>query len=337
MARLSARGRSGRAERRRERGTIAMPPPSVTLDCRLLCACGCAYDIDPITGRYAPPPSGSDRYSPVVGYLDPPQPFAGGPDKIDACLVGGNPDGIIVACRGTLPLSLHSTASMIDWLDDLTAEPESVAGLPGKVHTGFYDAVHALIGPVVDHVRQLDPTGAKPVYVTGHSKGGAMASIAACLLHASPLPITQVVTFASPRPGDSAFKAGYEEIIPNQIRYENYDDVVPLVPPSDAFIRLLADVPEIGELFKKAENWDYQPVGTLRYIERSRRDYRVIGDEPWLMAERMWHLAGEIVEDLRHDDFSSFADAHTLSCGHGYTSGTCPTSVCIDVTAPPAA
>ncbi|MGH6899729.1 MAG: lipase family protein [Geminicoccaceae bacterium] len=313
-----------------------MPPPSVTLNCRLLCACGCAYYIDPITGRYAPPPSSRDRSSPVVGYEATPTPFEGGPDQIDAVLVGENPDGIIVACRGTLPPSLHSTASMLDWLDDFTCEPESAPGLPGKVHTGFYDAVHALIGPVIDHVKQLNPTHTKQVYVTGHSKGGAMASIAAYLMHASQIPIAQVVTFASPKPGDSAFQASYQQVIGNQLRYENYDDLVPLLPPSDDFIELLADLPEIGKLFKKCENWDYQPVGTLAYIERPKRDYRVIGDEPLLMTERLWHLAGEIVEDLRHDDFSSFAEAHTLACGYGYISGTCPASVCRDAPATPA-
>ncbi|MGH6904499.1 MAG: lipase family protein, partial [Geminicoccaceae bacterium] len=198
----------------------------------------------------------------------------------------------------------------------------------GKVHTGFYEAVSALIGPVIDRVRQLNPSNAKPVYVTGHSKGGAMASLAAYLMHASRIPIAQVVTFASPKPGDSAFKAGYEQAIPHQLRYENYDDVVPLMPPSDDFIKLLADLPEIGKLFEKAENWDYQPVGTLAYIEAPKRDYRMIGDEPLLMAERLWGVAGELAEDLRHDDFSSFAAAHSLACGHGYMSGTCPTSVC---------
>jgi hypothetical protein len=314
-----------------------MPPPSVTLNCRLLCACGSAYDIDPISGRYAPPPSSSDRFSPVVGYQTTPTPFDGGPDKIDAVLVGENPDGIIVACRGTLPPSLHSTASMLDWLDDLTCEPESAPGLPGKVHTGFYDAVQALIGPVIDHVKQLHPADTKQVYVTGHSKGGAMASIAAYLMRASQIPIAQVVTFASPKPGDGAFKAGYEQAIPNQLRYENFDDVVPLMPPSDDFIELLADLPEIGELLRKAENWDYQPVGTLAYIEAPKRDYRVIGDEPLLMAERMWQLASELAENLRHDEFSSFADAHTLACGYGYIGGTCPMSVCSDAPAPPAA
>jgi hypothetical protein len=302
-----------------------MPPPSVTLNCRLLCACGCAYYVDPISGRYPPPESG-DRLSPVVGYAAPPTPVAGGPDKIDAALVGANADGIVVACRGTLPPSLHSTASMLDWLDDLTCEPESAPGLPGKVHTGFYDAVSALIGPVIDHVKQLNPSNAKQVYVTGHSKGGAMASLAAYLMHARGIPIAQVVTFASPKPGDGAFKAGYEQVIANQVRYENYDDVVPLLPPADDFIKLLADLPEIGKLFKGAENWDYQPVGTLAYIEQPKRDYRVIGDDALLMAERLWHVAGELADDLRHDDFSSFADAHALACG--YMSGTCPLSVC---------
>jgi hypothetical protein len=312
-----------------------VPSPSVTLNCRLLCACGCAYYIDAITGRYEPPGSG-DRFSPVVGYEATPTPFGGGPDRIDAVLVGENPDGIIVACRGTLPPSLHSTASMLDWLDDFTCEPESAPGLPGKVHTGFYEAVSALIGPVIDHVKQLNPN-AKRVYVTGHSKGGAMASIAAYLMHASQIPITQVVTFASPKPGDSAFLAGYQQIIGNQLRYENYDDVVPLLPPADDFIRLLADLPEIGKLFKEAEGWDYQPVGTLAYIESARHDYRVIGDRALLMAERLWHVAGELAEDLRHDDFSSFAAAHTLACGYGYMSGSCPTSVCGAAPATPAA
>ena len=44
-----------------------MTPPSVTLNCRLLCACAGAYDIDPATGRYQP--LDGDVYRPVVVYL----------------------------------------------------------------------------------------------------------------------------------------------------------------------------------------------------------------------------------------------------------------------------
>jgi hypothetical protein len=133
-------------------------PPSVTLDCRLLCACACAYDIDPATGSYGPP--AGDVYGPVVGYLTPPMSISGGDDRIDACLVGENADGVIVAFRGTLPLSWQSQASVLDWLQDLLAEPESRPNLPGKVQTGFFDATWAIIGAIAGEVLRLTLTAA---------------------------------------------------------------------------------------------------------------------------------------------------------------------------------
>ena len=167
---------------------------------------------------------------------------------------------------------------MLDWLQDLLAEPESRPNLPGKVHTGFFDATSAIIAAVASEVLRLNPAGGKRVYVTGHSLGGAMASIGACIMQAAPyaIEIAQVVTFASPKPGDGAFQAAYQKVFPTQIRYENYDDLVPLLPPADDLIRAVANIPLIGDLFKQAENWDYQPVGTLRYIESA--EGRLQGD-----------------------------------------------------------
>jgi pimeloyl-ACP methyl ester carboxylesterase len=305
-----------------------MSPPSVTLPCRLLCACGCAYDIDPSTGRYQPPPH--DRQSPVVGYLTAPTPISGGDDRIDACLVGENADGVIVAFRGTLPPSWQSQASVLDWLQDLLCEPESRPNMPGKVHTGFYDATSAIMADVAAEVGRLNPTGGKPVYVTGHSLGGAMASIGAWIMQAAPyaIKIAQVVTFASPKPGDGAFQTAYQKDFTSQARYENYDDLVPLLPPADDFIRAVAAIPVIGELFKQAETWDYQPVGTLSYIENAAHGYKVTPDQPLLMDERLAEVAFELGKDIYDDDFSSFGDAHSCGCGFGYMSGTCPAAVC---------
>ena len=305
-----------------------MSPPSVTLSCRLLCACGCAYNIDPRTGRYQPPPG--DRHAPVVDYLSVPMPISGGDDHIDACLVGENADGVIVAFRGTLPPSWQSQASVLDWLQDLLCEPESRPNVPGKVHTGFYDATSAIIAAVAAEVKRLNPTGAKLVYVTGHSLGGAMASIGACIMQAVPngIVIEQVVTFASPKPGDGAFQTAYQKLFANHVRYENYDDLVPLLPPADDFIKLVAEIPVIGDLFKQAENWDYQPVGTLSYIESAADDYKVIPDNSVLMDERLAEVAFELGKDIYDEDFSSFGDAHSCACGRGYMGGTCPTAVC---------
>src|ERR671918_552133 len=223
-----------------------MPPPSVTLNCRLLCACGCAYNIDANSGAYKPPPG--DRYGPVTGYSTAPTPITGGDDLIDACLVGANADGVIVAFRGTLPPSWQSWPSVLDWLQDLMCEPESRPNLPGKVHTGFYDATSAIIADVAAAVKRLNPTGTKPVYVTGHSLGGAMAAIGAWIMRAQPYGITiaQVVTFASPKPGDGTFQAAYQKVFANHLRYENYDDLVPLLPPATDFIKLVAEIPVLG-------------------------------------------------------------------------------------------
>lgn len=305
-----------------------MSPPSVTLCCRLLCACGCAYDIDPVTGRYQPPHG--DRQSPVVAYLSTPMPISGGDDHIDACLVGENADGVIVAFRGTLPPSWQSQASVLDWLQDLLAEPESRPNVPGKVHTGFYDATSAIIAAVAAEVKRLNPTGAKRVYVTGHSLGGAMASIGAYIMQAAPydIEIAQVVTFPSPKPGNTAFQVAYQKLFANQVRYENYDDLVPLLPPADDFIKLVAEIPVIGDLFKQAESWDYQPVGTLSYIESAADDYKVIPDNSVLMDERLAEVALELGKDIYDEDFSSFGEAHSCACGQGYMGGTCPIAVC---------
>jgi pimeloyl-ACP methyl ester carboxylesterase len=219
---------------------------------------------------------------------------------------------------------------VLNWLQDLMAEPETRPNVPGKVHTGFYDATSAIIAAVANEVRRLDPGGTKPVHVTGHSLGGAMASIGAWILQGAPyhIAVEQVVTFASPKPGDSAFKAAYEAVFPNQIRYENYDDLVPLLPPADDLIRAMAEIPLIGDLFKRAEQWDYQPVGTLRYIESAKDGYQVIADHPLLMDERLLEIAAEIARDVVDESFASLGAAHNSLCGHGYMSGTCPASVC---------
>ena len=305
-----------------------MTPPSVTLDCRFLCACACAYDIDPVSGRYQPP--AGDVYGPVVGYLAPPLPISGGDDRIDACLVGENADGVIVTFRGTLPPSWQSQASVLDWLQDLLAEPESRPNLPGKVHTGFFDATSAIIAAIANEVLRLNPAGSKRVYVTGHSLGGAMASIGAYIMQAAPyaIRIDQVVTFASPKPGDGAFQAAYQKIFPTQIRYENYDDLVPLLPPADDLIRAVAHIPLIGDLFRQAENWNYQPVGTLRYIESAKDGYKVIPDHLLLMAERHLEIAAELAKDMVDENFASFGDAHSSRCGQGYMGSTCPPNIC---------
>jgi hypothetical protein len=147
---------------------------SIPLNCTLLCASGAAYDIDPTSGTYTP----DSIFSPAVNYSPDPTPISA--DKINACLVGQTTSGIIVAFRGTLPPK--EPDSYLDWLQDLFAEPVAYQGLPGKVHDGFLKAVNSILPAVIDAVNALNPSTKNPVYVTGHSKGGGMAPIAAYLM-----------------------------------------------------------------------------------------------------------------------------------------------------------
>jgi hypothetical protein len=102
---------------------------AATLECRLLSASGCAYAIGD-DGKFTPP----QPYYDAAGFQAAPTAIAGGPDNINACLVGASGDGVVVAFRGTLVPDIHDLPSLLHWMQDFDAVPISVTGMPGKVH-----------------------------------------------------------------------------------------------------------------------------------------------------------------------------------------------------------
>jgi hypothetical protein len=303
----------------------------------LLNACGAAYNVAPDSCTYQP----DSVYSPNVPYttipnVQNPGVACGGEEDIDVVTVGqvafaSGQTGIIVACRGTLPPSLDDPASLYDWIQDFFAEPTTSTTapyqVPGEVHSGFLAAVKAVADQVASLVNGFNPGTDNPVYVTGHSKGGGVASILAYILSQNMgIPVQPLVTFASPKPGDTVFQEGFEQVL-SQTRYENYDDIVPLLPPSSSFISLVVSVleliPDVGDdlakLFESAENWDYVPVGSLEFINSS---FQVEPNYP--VEIQTLDVVWEFGSDLYHEDFSSFAHAHSLAPGYGYNEGLAP-------------
>ena len=106
---------------------------TLSMQSRSLCASVAAYGINRI-GTFIP----LDPYYSAVGYLAPPVAFVAGDDDIDACLVGTTDQGVVLAFRGTIPPNIHNQESVLDWIGDLTDNPISVPGMPGKVHEGFW-------------------------------------------------------------------------------------------------------------------------------------------------------------------------------------------------------
>jgi hypothetical protein len=294
--------------------------PAPTLDGRLLCASGSAYGIDS-NGTFTV--DSDDIYYPGAGFLAPPVTFVGGTEEIDACMVGATVDGVVVAFRGTLPFDLNSSPTVLDWLDDFNADPIAAAGYPGLVHRGYEESLAFLWDRTWAEVCKLrvGAMAAKPVFVTGHSKGGALASLAAWKLHSTGLVVPKVVTFAASRSGDVAFKLAYDGQI-SHTRYEFGDDIVPHLAPADGdFLDVLSSLPKIGARFKTLDRFDYASVGVLKYIDSSGR---FVPTTPVLPIERTLGLAQQIIR--LH--FHQIAIDHSIGCGSGYMTAVCPTGVC---------
>ena len=126
----------------------------------------------------------------------------------------------VVACRGTEPNEWNDLKAD---LDATTAVAETM----GRVHRGFKREVDD-IWPSIE--RNLIHN-TKALWFTGHSLGGAMATICAgrCMLSHIKSNPTQIITFGSPRVGNKRY-INFVKV--NHIRWVNNNDIVTKVPPA---------------------------------------------------------------------------------------------------------
>lgn len=135
---------------------------------------------------------------------------------------------IVLAFRGTEAMSIRDIKS------DVRANKRACES-GGKMHSGFHDAfenVRAMVEAAINDPAHAD----KPLYVTGHSLGGAVATVAAKKL-AHPGGIAACYSFGAPRVGDDDWIA---EIRTPIYRLVNSADCVTMLPPSSESVALIA-------------------------------------------------------------------------------------------------
>lgn len=175
-------------------------------------------------------------------------------------------------------LCFRGTKQVRDWLTNIEVEPTPIAnprtGVDpiGNMHKGFHDAFKSAEGEIRRRL-ELDEVRNLPLYVTGHSLGGALAVVATWYLSSTTL--AACYTFGAPRVGDAGLLGWFKTPI---YRIVNAADPVPFVPPSGAFLngmkhlfRFLAAFLPWGGILDRVvaffvRQQDFRHYGDMKYL-----------------------------------------------------------------------
>jgi triacylglycerol lipase len=211
---------------------------------------------------YGPDPDTITKQAVAWGY-DPKRVTVIAPGKsvLQAVILGGN-NFVVLAFRGTRPDQLS------DWMTDADINQVSFNSLyPGPdvgfVHSGFAGLLQDGWDDIYAAVDGFQQEG-QPLWVTGHSLGGALAVVAtAALTFNKREPVNGLYTFGQPRVGDPIFCSQCDSNFGDAMfRFVNNEDIVTRVPP-----RIVPVPPAF-----------YGHSGQLRYFDA---DENLHSDESW--------------------------------------------------------
>ncbi len=155
-----------------------------------------------------------------------------GSSELNRGMILSNPSALVIVFRGTR-LQVRNLFDVAEFVlinqNDLWTDTKFFpAAWPtdGKVHSGFLEAFSE-ISPILDRV-VTNRTPGQRVWLTGHSLGGALATLAAA--HLGFEQVHAATTYGAPRVGDSAFIRSIPEA--RLARYVHRDDWVATVPPT---------------------------------------------------------------------------------------------------------
>ena len=148
--------------------------------------------------------------------------------------------GMLVEHQLYFALVFRGTDEGADWVDNISIGKKEDSF--GEFHGGFLDSVDDIWGPLwsryeelrkesTDQVKTKTSQSQRPLFITGHSLGGAMATVAAAKLLEMDKPFISVYTFGQPRAVARDTRVAYDTMAKNRFfRFQNNSDIVTRVP-----------------------------------------------------------------------------------------------------------
>jgi len=170
--------------------------------------------------------------------------------------------GFILSSKQHNIIVFRGTQRTIEWVLNINAvyatEKSKVFNQYGAVHPGFSTIYSNISAQTLEAAKKLDPS--VPCYISGHSLGAAIATLAAIDIAAQTPELkkqVQLYTYASPRVGDPAFARQHNRLVPNSYRVVNLADAITLVPFTVFF---KTEYVHVGEEWSfLAQNGDVMP------------------------------------------------------------------------------
>ena len=134
--------------------------------------------------------------------------------------------GLVARTESCLLLAFRGTNDVDAWVTNVNFR--QVEGYGGRIHAGFGRALEGVLDPIVARLRTLQTKHHLPLWITGHSLGAALATLAAQRLKGL-FRIAGTYTFGQPRVGNPSFARAYGAA-PPLYRFVNNEDMVPQLP-----------------------------------------------------------------------------------------------------------
>ena len=150
--------------------------------------------------------------------------------------------GYVVDGSDIIVIVFRGTEDELDWKTNVNARLVALQG-GTRVHTGFFQAYWPIRDAMFDFVKRAIQEKPRPIYITGHSLGGALALMATAELANDEDAIIRdciaaCYTFGCPRAGDSSFDIYVKAPL---YRITNGVDLVPAIPPASLGYRHVGD------------------------------------------------------------------------------------------------